>query len=101
MENPKMPMLFPYDPDDFWKQLREIIKEEVKQFETAGVNKYETPGLHYKPLYKIDEICDMFRVSKPTIYAWIKDGKLKPFKIRSRVFFLHNDIQQLLQSAKG
>ncbi|WP_367115549.1 helix-turn-helix domain-containing protein [Chitinophaga sp. CB10] len=32
-----------------------------------------------------------------TIYDWIKHGKLKPYKIRSRVYFLWNDIQQLLQ----
>jgi excisionase family DNA binding protein len=60
-------------------------------------NKYETPGLSYKPLYKMDEICEMFSVTRPTIYGMIRDGKLKPFKVRSRVYFLHNDIQQLLK----
>jgi excisionase family DNA binding protein len=61
---------------------------------------YDTPGMTSKPLYKIAEVCAMFQVTKPTIYEWIKHGKLKPFKIRSRVFFLSQDIQQLLYSAK-
>jgi excisionase family DNA binding protein len=53
--------------------------------------------LTYKPLYKIKEVCDFFQVTRPTLYDWIKDGKLKPYKIKSRVYFLHSDIQQLLQ----
>jgi excisionase family DNA binding protein len=53
-------------------------------------------GLTYKPLYKIAEVCALFHVSKPTIYDWIKHEKLKPYKIRSRVYFLWQDIQQLL-----
>jgi excisionase family DNA binding protein len=50
----------------------------------------------YKPLYKIADICALFHVSKPTVYDWVKYGKLKPYKIRFRVFFLYQDIQQLL-----
>jgi len=38
----------------------------------------------------------IFYVTKPTIYGWVKHGKLKPYKIRSRVYFLWQDIQQLL-----
>lgn len=94
------PMLFPYEPDQFWQIMRTIIREEVKDQEKqkAAATSYETPGLTYKPLYKIAEVCAIFQVSKPTIYDWIRHQKLKPVKIRSRVFFLWQDIQQLLQS---
>ena len=34
----------------------------------------------------------------PTIYDWIKHGKLKRVKIRSRVYFLGSDIRQLMCS---
>ena len=57
----------------------------------------ETPGLTEKPLYKIQEICSLFNVTKPTIYDWIKHGKLKRVKLRSRVYFLGGDIKQLMQ----
>ena len=51
----------------------------------------------FKPLYKIAELCSMFQVTRPTIYEWINSGKLKPYKIRSRVYFLWEDIQQLFR----
>jgi excisionase family DNA binding protein len=92
------PMLFPYEPEQFWEHIRLIIREEItktkKEKPAAAVT--ETPGLTYKPLFKIAEVCTLFDVTRPTIYEWIKDGKLKPYKIGRRVYFLWNDIQQLL-----
>lgn len=94
----QMPMLFPFEPDEFWRQIRLIVREEVARITKTNpsASPHETPGLKYKPLYKMDEVCELFQVTKPTIYDWIRHGKLKPFKVRSRVFFLWNDIQQLL-----
>jgi excisionase family DNA binding protein len=103
MENPtSVPILFPIEPEQFWKQIRLIIREEIlkqklERDDTSALQ-FETPGLVYKPLYKIREVCSLFMVTRPTLYEWIKEGKLKPFKIKSRVYFLHNDIQLLLQS---
>ena len=57
----------------------------------------EVNGLTEKPLYKIQEVRLLFKVTKPTIYDWIKHGKLKRVKIRSRVYFLGSDIKQLMQ----
>ncbi|MGI8582349.1 MAG: helix-turn-helix domain-containing protein [Chitinophagaceae bacterium] len=99
--NSTTPMLFPYEPDKFWQMMQQMIREEVgkaiaKLLITQN-NTHETPGLTYKPLYKMNEICSLFKVTKPTIYDWIKHGKLKPHKIRSRVYFLWNDLQGLLQ----
>lgn len=93
------PMLFPYEPEKFWQSIRQIIREEVAQLEKQRPESasYQTSGMTYKPLYKIAEVCALFNVTKPTIYDWIRHGKLKPFKIRSRVFFLWQDIQQLIQ----
>ncbi|MBV4357362.1 helix-turn-helix domain-containing protein [Pinibacter aurantiacus] len=96
--NPVTPMLFPYQPEQFWQLLRQVIREEVTKAENEkpNVSSFETPGMTYKPLYKITEICTIFHITKPTVYDWVKHGKLKPFKVRSRVFFLWQDIQQLL-----
>src|ERR1700733_9918058 len=93
------PILFPFEPKEFWKQFRLIIREELAKLEHEKQAKpiYETPGLTYKPLYKMNELCDIFKVTRPTIYEWIKLGKLKPYKIRSRLYFLWNDIELLLK----
>lgn len=93
------PMLFPYQPEQFWQSLRQVIREEMAKAEKERPvpTSFETHGMTYKPLYKITEICELFHITKPTIYSWVQHGKLKPFKIRSRVFFLWQDIQQLIQ----
>lgn len=97
------PMLFPYEPEQFWQRVRLIVREEISRIEgpAPAETPYETPGLEYKPLYKIAEVCRLFQVSKPTIYEWVRHGKLKPLKIRSRVFFLWQDIQKLLSIPKA
>ena len=89
-------MLFPYDPEDFWKQIREIIREEINELQQE--KPHQIPGLPYKQLYKTEDICQLFQVSKPTINAWNKTGILKPFRLGRKVFFKHNDIQELLQN---
>ena len=96
------PMLFPYEPDQFWQRMRLMIREEIGQVEKAAptVPAHVTPGMQYKPLYMISEVCTLFHVSKPTVYDWTKHGKLKPVKIRARVYFLWQDIQNLLADSK-
>jgi excisionase family DNA binding protein len=54
-----------------------------------------------KPLYTIGELAELFQISKPTIYDWTRHGKLKPIEIRGRVYFLGQDIQQLLKADIG
>jgi predicted DNA-binding transcriptional regulator AlpA len=95
----RTPILFPYDPIDYWESIRKIIREEISVSEKveSKISQFETPGLTYKPLYKIAEVCQIFQITKPTIYDWVKHGKLKPFKIRSRVYFLWQDIEKLIQ----
>lgn len=43
------------------------------------------------------EVCSLFQITKPTLYDWIKKGKLKPIHVSSRPYFLLKDIQELLQ----
>ena len=98
-KNDAMPMLFPIEPKEFWGQIRQIIKEEVslsQKGKSTNLLTY-TPGLTEKPLYKISELCAMFNISRTTIYDWVKHGKLKRVKVRSRVYFLGTDVQNLLK----
>jgi predicted DNA-binding transcriptional regulator AlpA len=95
-----VPILFPYQPEQFWDMIRQVIREEITKVEKQKppLSSFETPGLVCKPLYKMAEVCILFDVTRPTIYDWIKHGKLKPFKVRSRIFFLAQDIQQLMNT---
>ena len=99
--NASTPILVPMDAEKFWEQIRLIIREEIinnqKSDPVSDGNEFQTPGLTYKPLYKINEVCKFFQITRPTIYEWIKQGKLKPYKIQSRVYFLYEDIRGLLK----
>ncbi len=100
-KNVSVPILIPFEPEEFWTQIRVIIREEVTRNQKGQpvlASLMETPGLTEKPLYKIQEICSLFNITKPTIYDWIKHGMLKKVKIRSRVYFLGSDVRLLLQA---
>jgi excisionase family DNA binding protein len=94
----KAPILLPYEPEQFWNSIRLILREEITRFvrEKPLAAVPQTEGLTYKPLLKIAEVCSFFDISRPTVYDWIKHGKLKPYRIRRNVYFLWNDIQLLL-----
>lgn len=96
------PMLFPFDPQQFWQHLRILLRDEITRLSAASTAATpEEATLNPKPLYKISEVCQLFQVTKPTVYAWIEHGKLHPVKIRSRVFFLWQDIQNLITGSRG
>lgn len=96
-KNDSLPILIPVDPDRFFELVRLVVREELERLSSRQLGAdYKVSGLTYKPLYKLDEVCEIFQVTPPTIYDWIKHGKLHPKKIRTRVFFLWDDIQDLL-----
>lgn len=97
--NTTAPVLIPMQPEEFWGQIRLIIREELTRLENEPINDKavtEVQGLTYKPLYKMGEVCRLFGVTRQTVYDWIEHGKLKPYKIRSRLYFLHNEIKELV-----
>jgi predicted DNA-binding transcriptional regulator AlpA len=99
MNQQTTPILIPMQMDEFLEQIKKVIHSEVSKLQqtTPQALEYAVPGMTYKPLYKMSEICAMFSVSRPTIYSWIKDEKLRPYKIKSRVYFLWEDVRKLIE----
>ena len=91
-------MLFPMAPAEFWKQIKTTIEEVVK----ANINQatIQPPPSHLpeKALLKASDVCAVFQVSKPTLYQWLRQDKLKSFKIKSRRYFLRTDIESMIRS---
>ncbi|MBV9986844.1 MAG: helix-turn-helix domain-containing protein [Chitinophagaceae bacterium] len=90
-------MLFPVSQVEFWKQMRMVIEEVVD----AKMNSTQTPEqsvavLPDKTLLKVSEVCALFQVSKPTLYEWIREGRVKSFKVRSRRYFSRGDIEAII-----
>lgn len=95
------PMLFPVSPTEFWKQIKIMMEEVVdaKLSSTTTTDK-RAADLPEKTLLKSTEVCELFRVSKPTLYEWMKQDKLKSFKIRSRRYFSRADIELLITNLR-
>ncbi len=94
------PMLFPITPSEFWKQIRitidEVVTEKLKHQNLSPTKSH----LPEKVLLKVSDVCEIFQVSKPTLYEWLKQNKLKSFKIKSRRYFNRADIDNLINQTR-
>jgi predicted DNA-binding transcriptional regulator AlpA len=92
------PMLFPITPTEFWKQIRATIDEVVAERLSQQTSLQTNPHLPEKALLKATDVCKIFQVSRPTLYEWMKQKKLKSFKIKSRRYFTRADIEAVINS---
>lgn len=92
------PILFPYSPEDLWEKIRELLRSELQRMQARKnpETNYHVEGMTQKPIYKAQEVCSMFQITRQTLHEWVKEGILKPYKIRSRVYFLWSDIEKLI-----
>lgn len=95
------PMLFPIAPGEFWKQIRLTVEEVVNEKLNSPTSFISSSRLQEKPLLKVVEVCEIFQVSKPTLYEWMRLKKINSFKIRSRRYFNRCDIEDLLNQTKN
>ena len=86
MEN--VQMLFPMEPKEFWSHLKTVIEEVVNQKNDSISEQTSVQNPPLKKLLKVKEVCELFHVSKPTIYEWLRQGNLKSIKIESRRYSL-------------
>ncbi len=93
------PMLFPIAPSEFWKQIRTTIEEVVTEKLTQENISKTNSLLPEKALLKASDVCEIFQVSKPTLYEWLKQNKIKSFKVKSRRYFNRADIDALISSS--
>lgn len=79
-----------YTPQQLQEEIQKGIKSQLEDFLK-----------HFKPKQPNDyltrqEVADLFKVDLSTIYNWQKSGKLKPYGIGARVYFLRADIDNCL-----
>src|SRR5436190_19802141 len=91
------PMLFPMAPGEFWKQIKATVEEVVNAKMNQTIIQPPTDHLPEKALLKANDVCAVFQVSKPTLYDWLRQNKLKSFKIKSRRYFLRADIEAMIR----
>ncbi|PQJ13019.1 DNA-binding protein [Flavipsychrobacter stenotrophus] len=91
-------ILFPFPADELWEKMRELVRAELQTMNRENKPvEYQTQGFTQKPLFKAHEVCAMLQISRQTLHTWVKEGILKAYKIKSRVFFLWTDIEKLIE----
>jgi predicted DNA-binding transcriptional regulator AlpA len=71
-----------------------VIQALTKYADELLLKKIEPPK---KGLVKIDEVISTLKVTKPTIYNWIKKGLIKPRKMSNRTLF---DLDEIFLTLK-
>lgn len=90
-------IFFSVSIEEFWGQMKSLIEEVLAEKRIiAGFHEERTSP----KLLKAKEVCELFQVSKPTLYDWMRKGQLRSVKIESRRFFLHSDIEELISKSK-
>src|SRR5690242_8693282 len=96
----EMHMLFPIEPKEFWQKLKATIAEVLEdqnEKETILRSKDNSLGT---PLMKSSEVCALFKITKPTLYEWLNQGKLPSVKIESRRYFRKQDVDSLIERSR-
>ena len=47
----------------------------------------------------VQEVADLFHVSRKTVYAWSNSGKLKRYSVQGRTLFKSVDVRALIKEA--
>lgn len=88
-------------------QFIQVSPEQLQSEITKGVKSHLDEFLkHFKPKQPNDyltrqEVAQMFGVDLSTVANWQKNGKLKPYGLGGRVYFLRSDIEASLTPLNG
>ncbi len=74
--------------------------EELKELKSEVAELRQQLHHKHKELYTIDDLVELFNVTRATIHNWINDGKLVRYKIGGRTEFKRGDVEKLINYSK-
>jgi excisionase family DNA binding protein len=78
-------------PDQFEETIKKAVKSQLDSLRN------EIAPVQPKEEYlSRKEVADLLKVELSTLHNWCKKGKLKPYGIGNRVYFLRSDIEKAL-----
>lgn len=78
-------------PDQFEETIKKAVKSQLDSL------RKEIAPVHAKEEYlSRKEVADLLKVELSTLHNWCKKGKLKPYGIGNRVYFLRSDIEKAM-----
>jgi hypothetical protein len=62
------PFLFPVEPNDFYLRLKQLIDKALNDRLSQLPLAAPPNGMVSRPLLSQKEVCDLFQITKPTVY---------------------------------
>ena len=84
----------------FIEQLKSEISEEVFNKISGLLEKAQTPTTPPTELITRKQVANLLGVTLPTINDWTKTGKIKGYRIGSRIRYKRNEIENSLSQIK-
>ena len=79
-------------PEQFEKRIAKIVKAQFDAFKAEL-----SPEKEKEEYLTRKQVADLFQIELSTLHNWCKKGKLQPYGIGNRVYFLRSDIEKALQ----
>lgn len=78
-------------PDQFEETIKKAVRSQLD-----SLKKEIAPVQPKEEYLSRKEVADLLKVELSTLHNWCKKGKLKPYGIGNRVYFLRSDIEKAL-----
>jgi excisionase family DNA binding protein len=72
--------------------IRRIVRSETQALQTPAKEKDEK-------LLSAKEVCELLRITKPTLHNWKKSDKIPFHRIGHRIYFKKSEVMNALQSS--
>lgn len=77
--------------DNLKELIREVMRDEITRLNHTEV----------EDLIKAKKACEYLKVSKVTLYKWLKEGKITGYYLGTRLFFKMSELEQALNKKGG
>ena len=77
--------------DRFLDLIREVVRDEITRLDHTGT----------EDLIKAKEACEYLKVSKVTLYKWLKQGRIIGYYLGTRLFFKKSELEMALTKKGG
>lgn len=77
--------------DSFKEIVREVVRDEITRLNHTEV----------EDLIKAKEACEYLKVSKVTLYKWLKEDRITGYYLGTRLFFKMSELEQALKKKGG
>jgi excisionase family DNA binding protein len=87
--------LYTLTAEQFGQLVGEILESRIEKLLTKDLTGSDGEG----ELIKIGEVCKLLKVSKVTVFAWIKEKKIPCHRIGRRLFFKKQEVINSLKNS--